>query len=88
MGSGAVVVLNVPGKNVFQMAFAEDDLVIQAFTTDRSDRAFRISVLPRKASRGHDTREAEGLCLSLKSPPIYGAAIADQISLLLGVGSN
>ena len=47
MGSGSMVIIHVRCKNVAQMAFVEDDDLIQALPPDRTDHALDVSVLPR-----------------------------------------
>ena len=47
MRSGSVVVVHVRCKDVAQMAFVEDDELIQALPPDRADHALDVSVLPR-----------------------------------------
>ena len=42
-----IVIVGVGGKDPTQMAFAEDDNVIEAFAADRADQSLRMSVLPR-----------------------------------------
>jgi hypothetical protein len=52
MCSGVVIVLNTA-----QMAFAEDDYVIQAFSADRTDQTLSVRVLPRRSRRSDDFRD-------------------------------
>ena len=42
-----VVVAGMGRENPAQMAFAEDDDVIEAFPADRADQPLRMTVLPR-----------------------------------------
>ena len=41
-----MVVIKVIAKNPLQMALVQDNDMIQTFSTDRSDNAFDIGVLP------------------------------------------
>jgi hypothetical protein len=50
MGSGSVVIVHVRYKNLAQMAFVEDDDLIQALPPDRADHALDVSVLPRQSA--------------------------------------
>jgi hypothetical protein len=47
VGSGPVVVVQVPGKDAFQMALSQDNHVVEALTSYRADDSFRIGILPR-----------------------------------------
>ncbi len=47
VGSGPVVVVQVPGKDAFQMALSQNNHVIEALTSYRADDSFRIGILPR-----------------------------------------
>lgn len=42
-----VVVVSISRENPAQMALAEDDDVIEAFSTDRTDQSLRMPILPR-----------------------------------------
>ena len=43
-----VVVLGIVAQQIAQMALIDDDQVIQAIPSDRSDQAFNVGVLPRR----------------------------------------
>jgi len=60
MGSRPVVVGKVRPEYSVEMALAEDNDVIQAFSTDRSDETLGIGVLPRRFRWpfGHEVRDA------------------------------
>lgn len=47
MSPGLVVIIEVRGEDPTQMALVQDDYVIQAFATDRSDNALDKRILPR-----------------------------------------
>ena len=46
MSSGAVVIVGIGPEHAVQMRFAKDDYVVQAFSSDRSDQALNVAVLP------------------------------------------
>ena len=45
MGTGAIVVVGVGSENLAKMCFAQDDDMIQAFSLDRADEPFDVSVI-------------------------------------------
>src|SRR4051794_25643996 len=47
----AIVVTRVRAQHVTQMALADDDHMIEAFATDRTDHPFVIAVLPGRSRR-------------------------------------
>jgi hypothetical protein len=46
MGTGAIVIVGVSAENPAKMRLAQDHDVIQAFSADRADEAFDVSVPP------------------------------------------
>jgi hypothetical protein len=44
VGPGAVVVLDVPGKDVSQVALAQDEDMVETLSADRADQAFREGI--------------------------------------------
>jgi hypothetical protein len=59
VGPGAVVVLEVSGEEVSQMALAQDEDVVETLTADRADQAFGKRILPRASGSG----EASWMCI-------------------------
>ena len=49
MRSGAVIVREVHGQDATQVAFAQNDDMIEALTPDRTDEPFHERILPRFA---------------------------------------
>ena len=47
VSSGSMVMVEIRCQDPPQVPFTRDDDVIEAFTPDRSDDAFRVGVLPR-----------------------------------------
>jgi hypothetical protein len=58
MRSGIMMILKVTRQHAAQVALAEDNNVIQAFTTDRTDKTFDVRVLPRRSPGCDDLRDA------------------------------
>ena len=54
MGSGPVIVREVAGQKAAQVAFAQDEDMIQTLAPDRADEPLREGVLPRALRRRED----------------------------------
>ncbi len=54
MSPARVIVIEIVAKNPPQMPLVEDNHMIQTVTAYRSDNAFNIRVLPRRARRRDD----------------------------------
>ena len=61
VGPGAVVVLEVSGEDVSQVALAQDEDMVETLSADRADQAFHEGILPRAAGSRED-------CLDLQAP--------------------
>ena len=46
MGTGAIVIVGVGSEDPVQMSLAQDQDMVQAFSPDRADEPFSVSVLP------------------------------------------
>jgi hypothetical protein len=46
MGTGAIVIVGVGFKDPAQMGFAQDQDMVEAFSSDRADEPFNVSILP------------------------------------------
>ena len=51
MRAGPIVVFHVTEQQVTEVALAEYNNVVKAFPSDRTDRPFSVSILPRGARR-------------------------------------
>lgn len=60
MRTGAIVVVGVGCENLAKMCFARDDDMIQAFSLDRADEPFDVSVLLGRAGRSWPVPDAHG----------------------------
>jgi hypothetical protein len=54
MGRGAVVVLEVSGEDVSQVALVQDEDMVETLFPDRADQAFREGILPRASGSRED----------------------------------
>jgi hypothetical protein len=54
VSSRPVIVREIAGQGATQVAFAQDEDVIQALAPDRANEPFREGVLPRAGGRGQD----------------------------------
>jgi hypothetical protein len=77
--SSAVVVFQVTKQNVAQMALANDHDVIKAFSSDRADQSFAMSILPRRAWGGWFVANAHGAKTSFEDVAIGAVTVADEI---------
>ena len=75
-----MVVAQVGGENPAQMAFAEYDDVIQAFSPDRSDDPFDVRILPRRAWGNQDVADVHAMYPSREVVPVDAIAVAQHIA--------
>jgi hypothetical protein len=52
MGSDAIVIVGIGSEDLAQMGLAQDQDMVQAFSPDRADEPFSVSVLPGWARCG------------------------------------
>ena len=76
MGAGTIVIVSVSPENPTKMRFGQDYDMVQAFSPDRADEPFNVSVLPGRARRSWSVPDAHG-----SKTPRYGMAIR-SLSLL------
>ena len=58
VGPGAVVVLEVSGEDVSQVALAQDEDMAETLSPDRADQAFGEGILPRASGSREDFLDA------------------------------
>jgi hypothetical protein len=58
MGTDAIVIVGIGSEDPVQMGLAQDQDMVQAFSPDRADEAFYVSVLRRRAGRGWSVADA------------------------------
>ena len=46
MGTDAIVIVGIGSEDLAQMGLAQDQNMVQAFSPDRADEPFSVSVLP------------------------------------------
>ena len=74
-----MVVVEVPGENVPQVAFVQDNDVIEAVSPDATNQAFDVRILPWAARGGEDLFDAHALDASPKMLAIDRIAIPEQV---------
>ena len=79
MSSSAIVVLLVRKQNVAQMPFAKDHNVIKAFSSNRADQGFAVSILPWRARSCRLVTNAHGANAPFEDISIGSVAVADKI---------
>ena len=62
------------------MGFAQDHDMIQAFSSDRADEPFDVSVLPGRARRGWSVPDAHGSKTSRYGMAIGGISVSNEVS--------
>ena len=60
VGSGAVIVLEVPPEDAPQVLLTEDDDVVEAFSSKGPNHALTVGILPRRPGRGQDLLDSHG----------------------------
>src|SRR3979490_1779277 len=68
MRSRLVVIVKVRRQHAAQMMLIEDDDVIQTFTADRTNDAFDVAVLPRRARRSNNLLDTHHTNAIAKNP--------------------
>ena len=79
VGEGTIVIVGVGAKHAAQMCLPDNDQMIQALSSDRSDQPFDIGVLPWRAWRRRAIPDAHAFDPSLEHLPISAIAIANKV---------
>ena len=79
MRPSAIVVIHVRKQNLAQMPLANDHDVIKAFSSDRADQTFAISILPRRAWSGRLVANAHRAETSFEDVAIDAVPVANEI---------
>jgi hypothetical protein len=74
MSTSAIAMITVTSENPLEMRFAEDHDVVKAFSPDRADEPFGMSVLPTRAGRGWSVPDTH--CLDPFSHDGAGGGVA------------
>src|SRR5262244_1498296 len=80
MRSGGFVVVDITRQHMPQMSLANHHDVVEAFSADRADQSFRISVLPGQAGRRRMIANAQRANASDEYVAVTSIPIADQIA--------
>ena len=80
MSSSAVIVREVRGQDATQVAFAQDDDMIEALAPHGADDPFRKRILPRTPRRREDFSDAQTFDTMSKRLAVDRVAIAEEIS--------
>ncbi len=74
-----MIIIQVRGQQSFEMSFVEDDDRIQNLSTQATNYALDIGVLPRRSRRGDNLVNAQARHPSLNPIAIYAIAVSQQI---------
>src|ERR1700756_5652661 len=78
MGPHLVIIGGVSHKDSSKVVWVERDQMIRALTPERSDQAFRMPVLPRRAVRGRLVPDSHGAHSSRVGAAICFIVVADE----------
>ena len=79
MRARTVVVAGIRGEDPRSLTLVENDEVIHALATERSDEALRVGILPRRSRGNGDLVKAQSRDASPELRSIDPIAIADQV---------
>jgi hypothetical protein len=80
VGPGAVVLLEVPGEDVSQVALAENHDVVETLSAERADQAFGEGILPRASGSREDFLDLHAPHTLAEGVPVDGVSIAEEIA--------
>jgi len=78
--AGAVVVVGISVEPAAQMRLAKDDHVIQALSSDRSDRSLDVPVLPRRPGCRRSVSDTHGSEASPEDLSVDAIVVANELS--------
>ena len=79
VGPGAVVVLEVSGEDVSQVALAQDEDMAETLSPDRADQAFGEGILPRASGSREDFLDLHAPHALAEGVPVDGVSVAEEI---------
>ena len=79
MRARAIIIFHVGEEYVAQVSLAEDDDMIKAFPSDRSDHPFRMSILPWRLWRGWPVTNAHGAKPPFEKRAVDAVAITNDV---------
>jgi hypothetical protein len=74
-----MVVGDVPGQDVSQVALAEDEDMVKTLSPDRADEAFREGILPRTSGSREHFWDLHTLYTLVEGVPVDRIAIAQEV---------
>jgi hypothetical protein len=74
-----VIVREIAGQDAVQVAFAQDEDVIQTFAPDRANEPLREGVLPRALGRGQHVPDSDALHAVPKRVTVDAVPIAEEV---------
>jgi hypothetical protein len=80
VGPGAVVVLEVSGEDVSQVALAQDEDMVETLSANRADQAFREGILPRASGSREDLLDAHPLHELTEGVTVDRVSVAGAVS--------
>jgi hypothetical protein len=86
VGPGAVVVLEVPGEDVSQVALAQYEDIVETLSADRPDQAFREGILPRASRSREDLSDAHPLHALTEDVTVDRVTVAEDIGRAVSSG--
>ena len=78
MSARAIVIRHVREEDVAQVSLAEDDDMIKAFPSDRTDQPFNVAVLPGRLWRGWLVTNAHDAKPPFEKRAVDAVAVADD----------
>ena len=75
-----VIVIQIGSENTSQMAFIENDDVIEALPPDRADNPFNVGILPWRTRCRDDFIDAHGLDSGVDQQPVNAVPIPNHIA--------
>ena len=79
MGTGAIVVVGVSPEDLAKLRFAQDHDMMQAFSSDRADEPFDMTILPRRPRRSWSIPNAHGSKSSCYGMAIRGVSVPNDV---------
>src|SRR6267378_6538291 len=80
MRPSLIVVGRVRARQMAEMPLPEHDNMVQAIASDRTDRPFTISILPRRSGRGRPIPNAHRPKAVDEDVTVGGVAVTDDVS--------
>ncbi len=79
VSSGAIVIVGIGLQHAAQMRLAENDQMVQALSSDRSDQPFNVGVLPRRTGCRGTIPDPHGSDTPPEHLSVGAIAITDEV---------